>query len=72
VVLRAFMGFPFEPMDKVSLKYLTFKTVFLVALATAQSRSELHALAFTKTAFREDGWGNPRIHPRIPGEDPGG
>jgi hypothetical protein len=65
------MGFPFEPMDKVSLKYLTFKTVFLVALATAQRWSELHALAFTKTAFRGDG-GNPRIHPRIPGEDPGG
>jgi hypothetical protein len=37
-------------MDKVSLKYLTFKTVFLVALATVQSRSELLALAFAKTA----------------------
>jgi hypothetical protein len=37
-------------MDKVNLKYLTFKT-FLVALATAQRRSELHALAFAKTAF---------------------
>jgi hypothetical protein len=24
VVLRAHMGFPFEPIDKVSLKYLTF------------------------------------------------
>jgi hypothetical protein len=47
VVLRALMGFPFEPMDKVNLKYLTFKTVFLLG-------------------------GNPRIHPRIPGEDPGG
>jgi hypothetical protein len=60
-------------MDKLSLKYLTFKTVFLVALATAQRRSELHALAFTKTAFREDGRvGNPMICPRIPGEYPGG
>jgi hypothetical protein len=39
VVLRALMGFPFETMDKVSLKYLTFKTIFLVALATAQRRS---------------------------------
>jgi hypothetical protein len=35
VVLRALMGFPFEPMDKVNLKFLTFMTVFLVALATA-------------------------------------
>jgi hypothetical protein len=51
LVLRALMGCPFEPMDKVSLKYL----IFLVALATAQRRSELHALAFTTTAFREDG-----------------
>jgi hypothetical protein len=41
VVLRALMGFPFEPMDKVSFKYLTFKTAFLVALATDQRRSEL-------------------------------
>jgi hypothetical protein len=49
------MGFPFVPMDKVSLKYLTFKTVFLVALATAQRRSVLHALAFTKTTFRDGG-----------------
>jgi hypothetical protein len=57
VVLKALMGFAFEPMDKMSLKYLTFKTVFLVALATAQRRSELHALAFTKTAFRGDGGG---------------
>jgi hypothetical protein len=33
-VLRALMVFPFEPIDKANLKYLTFKTVFLVALAT--------------------------------------
>jgi hypothetical protein len=44
-----------EPMDKVSLKFLTFKTVFQVALATAQRWSELHALAFAKTAYLEDG-----------------
>jgi hypothetical protein len=50
------MGFLFEPKDKVSLKYLTLRPVFLVSLATSQRRSELHALAFAKTAFREDGW----------------
>jgi hypothetical protein len=55
VVLRALMGFPFEPNDMVSLKFFTYKTVFLVALATAQRLSELHAFAFVKSAFREGG-----------------
>jgi integrase len=46
---------PFEPMETASLKSITLKTVFLVALATAQRRSELHALSFEKISLREGG-----------------
>jgi hypothetical protein len=65
VVLRVLMGFP---MEKVRLKYLTFKTIFLVALAKT--------VGAPCTCLYQDclprGWaGNPRICPRIPGEDPG-
>jgi hypothetical protein len=46
---------PFEPMDRASLKYITLKMVFLVALATTQRRSELHALSFEKIFNKERG-----------------
>ncbi|MEE9220529.1 MAG: hypothetical protein V3U34_03240 [candidate division NC10 bacterium] len=45
VVLNYLMGPPFEPLSKASLKFVTFKTVFLLALASAARRSELHALS---------------------------
>ena len=43
LVLRK-LTIPFEPMHKAKLKFTTFKTVFLVALASGKRRSELHAL----------------------------
>ena len=45
LVLTALRGPPFEPMASCEPKYLTLKTVFLVAFATAARRSELHALS---------------------------
>ena len=33
----------FEPIKEASLKHLTFKTVFLLALGSGKSRSEIHA-----------------------------
>jgi hypothetical protein len=45
VVLRALRRTPFEPLETVDLKFLTFKTVFLIALATAARVSELAALS---------------------------
>jgi hypothetical protein len=45
---------PFEPMERASLKYITLKTVFLVALATAQQRSELHALSYENISFDKE------------------
>ena len=55
VVLRVLMKEPYEPMLHLSLKQLTLKTVFLVALATAQRRSELHAISFESLAFKPTG-----------------
>jgi hypothetical protein len=54
LVLRALMEEPFEPMDRTSLKNITLKTVFLVALATAQRRSELHAFSYEKISFNKE------------------
>jgi integrase len=41
-------------MERASLKNITLKTVFLVALATAQRRSELHALSYEKFSFDKE------------------
>ena len=45
VVLKALMGAPFEPLRESSLANLTKKTVFLLFLAMAARRSEVHALS---------------------------
>ena len=37
---------PYEPLREASFKHLTLKTVFLLAMASAGRRSELHALRF--------------------------
>jgi hypothetical protein len=43
-VLQGLMGDPFEPLDQLSLEYLTWKTVFLVAVCSARRIGELQAL----------------------------
>ena len=44
-VLAAMKGPPFEPIQTVSLKHLSFKTVFLLALASVKRIGDLHALS---------------------------
>ena len=46
IVLEALSKPPYEPLWEASLKHLTFKTVFLLAMASAGRRSELQALVF--------------------------
>ena len=41
LVLHQLTKVPFEPMRKASLKYLTFKTVFLLALGSGKRRLAL-------------------------------
>lgn len=43
LVLRSLTKGPYEPLATASLKFLTLKTVFLLAFASAARRSELHA-----------------------------
>ena len=46
LVLHQLTKAPFEPLRKASLKHLTFKTVFLLALGSGKRRSEIHAWLF--------------------------
>ena len=46
IVLEALSKPPYEPLPDASLKHLTLKTVFLLAMASAGRRSELQALRF--------------------------
>ena len=48
LVLKGLQQSPFEPLSSVSLKALTYKTVFLIALASGSRRSEIHALGSSK------------------------
>ena len=43
LVLHQLTKAPFEPIQEASLKHLTFKTVFLLALGSGKRRSEIHA-----------------------------
>ena len=45
LVLHALHAAPFEPLARAPLWALTFKTVFLIALASAKRCSELHAFS---------------------------
>ncbi len=45
LVLDALSMSPFEPLDKVDLKILSFKTALLLALASAKRVSDIHAFS---------------------------
>ncbi|CAM4550910.1 unnamed protein product [Leuciscus chuanchicus] len=44
-VLEAMKGHPFEPLQEIDLKHLSFKTPFLLALASVKRIGDLHALS---------------------------
>ena len=44
-VVLSFLRDKCEPLDKISLRLLTFKTVFLIAMATARRISGIHAIS---------------------------
>ena len=54
LVLNALTKPPFEPLRAIDLKFLTWKTVFLVALASAARVSEIHALSTNFTCLRHE------------------
>ena len=54
LVLHALTKQPFEPLGKASLKLLTFKTVFLLTLASGKRRSEVHAWTHSSLSYKEN------------------
>ena len=62
LVLHQLTQSPFEPLQKASLKHLTFKTVFLLALGSGKRRSEIHAWVHRNIRHQED-WANVSLFP---------
>ena len=62
LVLQALTKRPFEPLGKASLKLLTFKTVFLLTLASGKRRGEIHAWTFSSLSYKEN-WSQVTIAP---------
>ena len=54
LVLHQLTKAPFEPMREASLKHLTFKTVFLLALGSGKRRSEIHAWLYRNIRHQEN------------------
>ena len=53
VVLQSLLGPPYEPLSTSSLRHLTMKTAFLLALASAKRVSELHGLSYVVSWSRD-------------------
>ena len=62
LVLHQLTKAPFEPLRKASLKHLTFKTVFLLALASGKCRSEIHAW-LNKNIRHQADWSKVSLYP---------
>ena len=62
LVLHQLNKAPFEPIKEASLKHLTFKTVFFLALESRKKRSEIHAWQNKILDTNPIGQRCPRIH----------
>ena len=62
LVLHKLIKAPFEPIREVSLKHLTFKTVFLLALGSGKRMSEIHAWQNKNISHQSD-WSKVSLFP---------
>ena len=62
LVLHQLTKAPFEPFREASLKHLTFKTVFLLALGSGKRRSEIHAWQHRNIRHQSD-WSKVSLFP---------
>ena len=62
LVLHQLTKAPFEPLKGASLKHLTFKTVFLLALGSGKHRSEIHAWQNRNIRHQSD-WSKVSLYP---------
>ena len=64
LVLHQLTKAPFEPLREASLKHLTFKTVFLLALSSGKRRSEIHAWQHKNIRHQSD-WSKVSLYPSL-------
>ena len=62
LVLHQLTKAPFEPLKEASLKHLTFKIVFLLALGSGKRRSEIHAWLHKNIRHQSD-WSKMSLYP---------
>ena len=62
LVLHQLTKAPFEPLKDASMKHLTFKTVFLLALGSGKRRSEIHAWRQKNIRHQSD-WFKVSLYP---------
>ena len=62
LVLHQLTKAPFEPLNEASLKHLTFKTVFLLALGSGKRRREIHAWLHKNIRHQSD-WSKVSLYP---------
>ena len=62
LVLHQLTKAPFEPLKEASLKHLTFKTVFLLALGSGKRTSEIHAWLHKNIRHQSD-WSKVSLYP---------
>ena len=62
LVLHQLTKAPFEPLKDASMKHLTFKTVFLLALGSGKRRSEIHAWQQKNIRHQSD-WSKVSLYP---------
>ena len=62
LVLHQLTKAPFEPIKETSLKHLTFKTVFLLALGSGKCKSEIHAWQNRNIRHQSD-WSKVSLYP---------
>ena len=62
LVLHQLTKAPIEPLREASLKHLTFKTTFLLALGSSKRRSEIHAWQHKNIRHQTD-WSKVSLYP---------
>ena len=62
LVLHQLTKAPFDSLKEASLKHLTFKTVFLLALGSSKCRSEIHAW-LNKNIRHQSDWSKVSLYP---------
>ena len=62
LILHQLTKAPFEPLKEASLKHLTFKTVFLLALGSGKRKSEIHAWLHKNIRHQSD-WSKVSFYP---------